>query len=213
MAVCKARRALVQKIRAIAKRYGVPVVPDTAGRARVEAMRDQTLGCPGLTLADRATVEDAFDEYTQATRPLAQVDKRHVWKFKAAQLTYNATVGDWALTDMVVLESLFGRLVDLFKSLVASVHIIGLTVTLEEPRESGEHVHAHVYIHMEKPYRRKGVPADFVFEGIKPRVDPNTATGTAFMGAVKHGHFYVFVNKKGSLFSWANFEPFKEYAR
>ena len=63
MAVCKARRSLVQKIRAIAKRHNVPVVPDTASAARVEAMHHQVLECAGLTKRDRALAEDAFAEY------------------------------------------------------------------------------------------------------------------------------------------------------
>ena len=97
------------------------------------------------------------------------------------------------------------------KGATSKLKTLGQSVTLEESLLSGEHIHAHVYIHMEKEYRRKGVPIEFQFEGITPHVEPNVARGCAYKGAVNHGHFYVFVNKKGSLFSWANFEPFKDY--
>ena len=200
MAACKARRSLVQKIRAIAKRHNVPVVPDTASAARVEAMYYQVLECAGLAKRERALAEDAFAEYaTLKQGPPGRRDARATWKFKAAQLVYNATTGDWASDDKDVLQALFGRLVAFFKSMVEKLHIVGLTVALEESLKAGEHVHAHVYIHTDQPYRRGGAPSDFTFEGIKPHVEPNTASGGAYAGAVNHGHSYALVDKTGSL--------------
>ena len=210
MAVSKALRALVQKIRAIAKRHNVPVVPDTASYVRVEAMRNRTLECHGVANADRDAVEDAFAKYAASRGPRTAVHGKQ-WKFQAAQFTYNATVGDWASKDKAVVEALFGRLVAFFQDLIARLHIVGVTVTVEESLQRGDHVHAHAYIHMAQPYRRRGVLTDFVSEGIRPRVDPNTATGSAYAGAANHGHFYAFVEKKGSLFSWSNFSPFTDY--
>ena len=109
------------------------------------------------------------------------------------------------------MKALFDRLVAFFSALASALRIAGTSVTLEESLETGEHAHAHVYIHMTQDFRRKGALSEFEFEGIKPHVEPNKASGKAYSGAVRHGHFYVIVNKKGSLFNWATFEPFKHY--
>ena len=175
-------------------------------------MHNQLIDLPGLLQADRSAVADAFVEYMSMLNLNVRADHRKVWKFMAAQLTYNSCVGDWASGDKVVLHALFHRLVKFCKAKATKLHIIGLTIILEESVKSGGHVHAHVYIHMNKAYRRCGVPIEFMFEGIKPHIEVNTASGGAFSGAVNHGHFYVFVDKKGSLFSWSNFEPFKDYS-
>jgi len=39
----------------------------------------------------------------------------------------------------------------------------------------------------------------FKFEGSSPHVEPNRASGKAYIGAVRFGHFYVVCDKKGSL--------------
>ena len=135
------------------------------------------------------------------------------WKFHAAQLIYNSKDGDWASDNAQVLESLFGRLVNFGQTLIEPLQLKGLSVTLEESLEEGEHVHAHMYFHSEKLFHKRGREAlePFAFEGIHPHVRPNTAHGNAFTGAVRHGHFYVVVNKLGSLHSWTNFPPFQQY--
>ena len=76
----------------------------------------------------------------------------------------------------------------------------GLAISLEESLKAGDRTHVHVYIHMDQTYRRRGTPSDFTFEGIKPHVELNTASGGAYAGAVNHGHFYAFATKSGSLF-------------
>ena len=54
-----------------------------------------------------------------------------------------------------------------------------MSATLEESLATGEHAHAHVYIHFGKDFRAKGRGAldPFVFEGIHPHVVPNKANG------------------------------------
>ena len=59
----KDRRALAQQLRVVARRQGGPVVADAAGRAKVEVMYQSTLKSPGLTAADRATIQRAFTCY------------------------------------------------------------------------------------------------------------------------------------------------------
>ena len=217
MGVNKARRAIVQKLNHIVRQCGVPAVSDTAGQKIVEAMyRAIAAKLPsGSALTTAATA--AFDEYTASFAKVAvQPGQAHVaqeWHFKAARFTYNATVGEWVSKDHATLEALFTRLVVFFQSLISSVHILGFSATLEESLQTGDHVHAHVYLHLGKAFHRKGRTAldPFVFEGIKPHIEVNKANGGAWTGAVAHGHFYVFVDKKGSLFTWSNFEPFKNY--
>ena len=76
------------------------------------------------------------------------------------------------------------------------------------------HVHTHLYMHLQKAYRKQGAGAlsEFAFEGIHPHVVPNTASGKSYSGAIKFGHFYVVANKIGTVSSRSNFEPWVEYA-
>ena len=48
----------------------------------------------------------------------------------------------------------------------------------------------------------------FEFEGSRPHLSPNTASGKTLAGAVKSGHFYVAVDKIGSLLLDAGLAPF-----
>ena len=52
-----------------------------------------------------------------------------------------------------------------------------------------------------KPFHRRGRDAlqVFEFEGVRPHLSPNTTSGKGYMGAVRHGHFYVVVDKIGTL--------------
>ena len=63
-------------------------------------------------------------------------------------------------------------------------------------------VHLHAYLHLKKPFQRRGADAlrPFAFEGIRPHLEPNRASGKAFAGAIRLGHFYVVADKVGSLF-------------
>ena len=115
MGVNKARRAIVQKLNHIARQCGVPAVSNTAGQKIVDAMyRAIAAKLPsGFALTTAATA--AFDEYTASFPKVAvQPGQAHVakeWHFKAAQFTYNATVGEWVSKDHATLEALFTRLV------------------------------------------------------------------------------------------------------
>ena len=77
--------------------------------------------------------------------------------------------------------------------------MIGVSATME--RASPERVHLHAYLHLSKPFHRRGADAldMFKFEGSSPHVEPNRASGKAYIGAVRFGHFYVVCDKKGSL--------------
>ena len=51
----------------------------------------------------------------------------------------------------------------------------------------------------------------FKFEGIHPHIEVNRAKGKSYIGAVRYGHFYVVVNKIGSIDSWTDFPPWDAY--
>ena len=216
MAVDKARRALVQRLRRLAARHGTLLVSDTAGRKQVEAMHLALHGLATLSDSDRKDMDEAYREYCdsfgspQGTNTAKSKDKRE-WKFLAAQFTYNSTVGDWASKDKEVLKGLFDRFSLFAQQLIPKFEVAGASATLEESLESGEHVHAHLYVHLKREFRSKRGLKEFEFEGIPPHCETNMAKGKAFPGAVNHGHFYVYVEKKGSLFSWSSYMPFKHY--
>ena len=135
-----------------------------------------------------------------------------VWKFTAAQLTYNATEGEWASTNKQELRGLFDRVLTFARVLEKSLKAEHLSVKMERSKEN--HVHIHVYFNLTKAFRAEGPSAlaPFTFEGIHPHVVPNKASGGAFAGAVRHGHFYVVADKIGSVFAWTNYHPFTDYA-
>ena len=145
----------------------------------------------------------------------AQAVAKRVWKFQAAQLTYNSKHGDWSSRSLDVLKALFDRLVAFAIAFGRVLGAVGQSVTLEESTRAEEsHVHAHIYFHLAREFHRQGAGAlsPFVFEGIHPHVEVNKARGKSYVGAVRHGHFYVFVNKIGSHFSWSDYPPFESYA-
>ena len=83
---------------------------------------------------------------------------------------------------------------------------------MEESEE--DHVHIHVYFNSSEVFHHKGrdALAIFAFEEIHPHVVPNRASGGSYAGAVRYGHFYVVVDKIGSLFTWTDYTTFKDYA-
>ena len=150
-----------------------------------------------------------------ADRTDARAVGKREWNFQAAQLTYNSKHGDWSSRCVVVLKALFERLVAFAIKFGLALGAKGLSVTLEESTRATEsHVHAHIYFHLARDFHRQGVGAlrPFVFEDIHPHVEVNKARGKSYNGAVRHGHFYVFVNKIGTYSSWSDFLPFESYA-
>ena len=135
------------------------------------------------------------------------------WKFRAAQLTYNSKVGEWTSRDPAVLRPLLDRVVAHVRNALEAYGVVGLSATMEESTHADEgspHVHAHVYFHLTKSYHRRTLDP-FKFEGIKPHVEVNRAGGKAYEPAVKRGHYYVYVNKIGSIINYTDWPPFQEY--
>jgi len=217
------RRKLVQQLRQRARGHSVPLVPDNASKAAVDAMVDAVLGIPNMPDDERAAIlqtKAEFDNtWASASASGAQQDAHapdatstKVWKFTAAQLTYNATEGEWASTNKQELRGLFDRVLTFARVLEKSLKAEHLSVKMERSKEN--HVHIHVYFNLTKAFRAEGPSAlaPFTFEGIHPHVVPNKASGGAFAGAVRHGHFYVVADKIGSVFAWTNYHPFTDYA-
>ncbi|CAE7333538.1 unnamed protein product [Symbiodinium necroappetens] len=113
--------------------------------------------------------------------------------------------------DHGVLENLFGRFVAYLGRLADQISAEGVSATME--RASPERVHLHAYLHLSTAFHRRGQDAlnIFAFEGVRPHVTPNTASGKTYTGAVRFGHFYVVADKLGTLFNYTNYPPFKAY--
>ena len=221
-----ARTDAVKVLRAIAGRYGVERVSDNASKAKVTTMSQAILAAGDLTSEDRQAAKDAWGSYESTwsedqSQGLAQggiadggaSKATREWFFHAAQLTYSCTEGEWASKDKEVLKALFDRFVLYMQTMLTELQPKGISATMEESTKTGEHVHMHAYIHFEKAFHRQGadVLACFAFEGIQPHVRPNTARGKAYDGAMRMGHYYVVVDKIGSIFEWTNFPPFQAY--
>ena len=117
----------------------------------------------------------------------------------AVQLTYNASHGDFVSSEEAVLRHLFDRFVAFLAWLSRELKAEGTSATME--RASPLQVHLHAYLHLSQTFHRRGRDAlqVFEFEGIRPHLSPNTTSGKGYMGAVRHGHFYVVVDKIGTL--------------
>ena len=206
----------------LAAAYGVAAVPLKAARDKVSAMVDEIFKCPSLASHDRNILTEARAEWEKLfkrriasdSQPKPAKECKISWQFTAAQVIYNGTDAEWCSKDKVVLKALFNRFLGFAKALGASLGAKGISVTMEESTLTGTHVHFHLYFHLTRQFRAEGprALAPFVFEGTQPHVVPNHATGKDFMGAVRYGHFYVVVDKIGTLFNWTDYPPFRSYA-
>ncbi|CAJ1352267.1 unnamed protein product [Effrenium voratum] len=207
------REAQVKILRRLAQAHGLALVAENASRPKVKKLAEDLLALP-LTAAERDQIlqTTAVFEATFAVGPdTPEAPAGKVWKFLAVQLTYNKSTGDFASLSVDVLEGLFQRFVAFLSALATQLAAGGVSATME--RASPQQVHLHAYLHLTRPFHRRGQDAlsAFVFEGVRPHLTPNTASGKAFMGAVRFGHFYVAAEKVGTLFVHTDFPPFKAY--
>ena len=118
------RRQQVQELRRLAKEYDVERVADNANKEKVTGVVDALRDCE-LGEEDESTLDAAWAAYLATfgpSEPVAAPDEPDEtrWKFKAGQLTYNSTVGDWASRSKDTLGALFTRLVAFIKSALSS---------------------------------------------------------------------------------------------
>ena len=230
MATTERRRKWVQTLRRGAREHDLPRVPDNAAKEKVKEMAEKLLECEDLAGEDRAAMEDAWSNYkgswpewveTGGDEPEGQAErqtqgaapKQKSWYFSAAQLTYNCTTGDWASSDALVLHALFDRCKAFFLTCLHDYKPLGVSATMERSTATDTHVHVHCYFHLPEPFRAEGPNSlqPFVFDSIRPHVQPNTARGDAYKPAVNRGHYYVEIDKIGSLYSWTNYPPYQSY--
>ena len=201
------REAQVRALNRVAHAAGVATLPENASRAKVGKLAED-LCLLALTQQQRSQVNHAIAAF-RATFSAANVEARDtgapapaqgkVWKFSAVQLTYNSSHSDFMALDHGVLENLFGRFVAYLGRLADQISAEGVSATME--RASPERVHLHAYLHLSTAFHRRGQDAlnIFAFEGVRPHVTPNTASGKTYTGAVRFGHFYVVADKLGTL--------------
>ena len=82
MVVHQERRALVQRLRKIAKAYDAQRVPDSAGKDAVVAMVGVVLSIPTLSSQDRATtlgIEEASSRHGSQTHRLHKQARMWLW--------------------------------------------------------------------------------------------------------------------------------------
>ena len=223
----------MQELRRLAALYGVERVRDKASKESVLQMARAIQDAPSLADEDSKALAQHWSEY-KATFPDTwrpgwepawkdveveagneagnEAPQEKEWRFRAGQLTYNSTAGEWASRDRSVLRGLFDRFLVFIKAALAPFNPAGTSATLEDSTHSlPHHVHIHVYAHFKKQFKRSSIDM-FVFEGIRPHLEKNTASGNTFEGAVRRGHYYVVVPKIGTFFEWADYLPFRDYA-
>ena len=221
------RRQWVQELRSVAFKCDVDRVPDNGNRTQVHTMVMELFQSTELTPGDRQLAEAAWGAYRDSfpalsfptgvgTPPAAPATPSQTaqpvreWKFQAAQLTYNSTVGEWASSSVNILKALMARILFFIQTVLAPLNAKGISITIEKSLQTDCHHHSHVYFHLEKPYHRRSLDV-FVFEGLRPHVEANTCSGKTYKTGVNRGHFYVFCDKRGSICNWTDYTPFVDY--
>jgi hypothetical protein len=229
------RRQWVQDLRSAAFNCGVDRVPDNGNRIQVHTMVMALFQSSELKPDDRQLAEAAWVSYRDSfpsgsfptgvgatpaisaelapgapAPPPETAQPNKEWKFQAAQLTYNSTVGEWASSSEDILKALMARILIFIQAVLAPLNAKGISITIERSLKTDFHHHSHVYFHLEKPYHRRGLDV-FVFEGLRPHIETNTCSGKTYKAGVNRGHFYVFCDKRGSICSWADYVPFVDY--
>ena len=215
-------REHAQVLRRVAASLGVARCRDNASRDQVKEMADAVMAAGSLVGEERAEAEAAWVGYRDSFPGWLQepvvgeepeqntTEKTKRWAVKSAQFTYNSKSGDWCSKDVGVLRALFDRLVAFMQVALAPFKPKGMSATLEESKRSGEHVHAHVFFHLAEQYQRHNLDA-FIFDGVQPHCEPNRASGSAYKGSVDRAHYYVIVDKIGTLFNYTDYPPFESY--
>lgn len=173
----------------------LPKRPTRRGRrfANIDALKELELSRNEKSSLERAAVayQATFPNLQQVSDNAEQAQDQpsaanvRTWKFQAVQLTYNARTAEWPSTDKTLLKILFDRITVFVQSVAAELSARGASTTMERGSLSPDHVHCHAYLHLAKPFHRRGASAldIFSFEGVRPHVKPNTARGKAFAGA------------------------------
>ena len=229
------RENAVRVLRKIAGDYGTHKAEPNASKEKIKAMYDQIVAVTTLKGTDKTTAAAALAQYEasfatdkpapqkqakqQASKEAAADDgteppqkTKNEWKFSAVQGTYNNE--GWLLSDTQALQRLWERFLVFLQALATALGgAKGSSGTMEVSLKSAEHVHLHFYMHLSKSFHRQGPHAleDFVFEGVRPHLEANTASGRNFMGAVRFGHYYVVCPKRGSMRTWTDYPPFDKY--
>ena len=138
-------------------------------------------------------------------------------------LTYNDKFRKWRERHI---EAVFERFVAFIKGLmVLGVVLWSATAERSLKSEDGGRIHMHAYIEFPKPGIDLEAGQRFEFDGVRPRFDNNwynqgqieNQAGTTLKKAnatkqsLAEGHFYVFMNKIGTIFSRSNTLPYINY--
>ena len=208
------REAHVRALTRLAQSNGLQGIAENSGRVKVSKLAEDILALD-ISQAVRNQVQRALDAYNAtfgqvgqnvgaadgggAVVAPARAPATKVWKFMAVQLTYNSSHGDFVSLEETVLRQLFSRFLAFLAWLARELKAEGTSATME--KASPLQVHLHAYLHLAQPFHRRGRDAlhVFEFEGVRPHLSPNTTSGKGYMGAVRYGHFYVVVDKIGTL--------------
>lgn len=128
---------------------------------------------------------------------------------KAFMLTFNSLV-------FVTSPALWKSFLVWVKGKAAEFHAQYWSATMECSERSAQEgrVHLHCYFSWHGRWRNgidHRTTDAWVFSGVRPRVDANTENrGPSYwMKATRHGHFYVWVAKSGSVFWDTNYPPWQ----
>lgn len=160
-----------------------------------------------------STLVDEGDAEVAAARSPIELhrvlDASFVLRSKAFMLTYNSrkfTPASW-----IVFRGTMRRLHFAFKSKAWAANQEESLNAAGAGDSKVYHMHAYFYWDDGVGLHRRNTN-DLVFEGVRPRVDVNTATAPpSFYAAACRGLWYVTILKKGTLASATNFRPWLQY--
>jgi hypothetical protein len=121
---------------------------------------------------------------------------------RAFMLTFNSLA-------FLVSDELWTAFCDWVKAKCVQFHAKYFSATMERSAHSGDdRIHLHCYLswHGTAGVDHRTTDA-WVFQGVRPRVDMNSEHRGPWhwMRATQHGHFYVQVDKEGTIFSSTNY--------
>ena len=221
------RKALVQKLRVVARSCKVSLCRDDCGMDKVRAMVEAIRASEGPT-EDKEEAERYFSAFaaTFGTSVPATVGQPTGFRLRGRSflLTYNWDFLNKALPDgtaPLCTPSSVWRLWKLWKKQKQEeLNVILSTSTLERSLHSPtpDRVHLHWKVNLQEAVDFSSAEV-FEFHGVRPDARPTTALqtetrkarGASFVEASNRAHFYCWVPKEGSLFRGTNYKPFLDY--
>ena len=229
MEASRERKELVKELRKVARRAGVQLVRDDAGKEKITTMMDGIRAATNVEPAAKRGAESAFQRYLATYRKAPTLEKKGQEAFrmrgKSFLLTYNWDFLGEACPDGTPkasnVDDLWHRWCAWKEAVTQTLGVKQSTSTIEASlrSENVNRVHIHWKINLNQAVDQSTTKG-FNFRGVRPDVRGTMVPvergrrkprGVNFLEASNRAHFYTWAPKEGSLRVDTNYAPFSEY--